>query len=727
MMAEDTMLSQIQWVGAAMPHYEYMHIPGIDHLGRQLGSPVLVKQVTSVAAQLGRARTIGEMFGCAGWNAGFDDLRFLAEWQLVLGLSGICQHLSSLTLRGVRKRDYPPSLHYHQPWWPQYYHWNDYMTRLLSVLSEGAAVTDVLIIHPMSSAWTQYSPLDHAPVEELDQRLRSLVDFVLASHADFHFGDELILERKGRAGDDAFTVGDCRYRLVIVPDATNLRKSTVRLLVRFRELGGEVVFVGRVPELVDGEPSGDVAALARKCVRADAATPRGRVALRKALAPRLEVLDAKGKDAATVLAQWRKVNGDNVYFFLNTDERRSVKATLCLPEAGKTIFLDATTGDGREVEPQTRAKRATINHTFGPRESLLAIQVKKTDEILLPPADPPSRRTVLDGRWNVKRLDPNVLVLDTASWRTDEGAYSSPMNILDIQQDLMQRGNQEVVFLRFEFDCGITDLKGRRFELVLEQPHAYEMWYNGMRSPLVDLGPYWDSAFRRVDITPYVRNGTNVIELKRPWMIDERRRALLLGRASGWEARTAAPDVELEAVYVIGDFAVTFPKGSRKADRGSRWMLSRPRLVNESARLGAGDLVRAGYPFFAGRMRLEREVAIRGEPSGDAVLELPPFSAVTASVEVNGEEAGVVWKAPRTVPVGSFLTRGRNRLAVTLTTSLRNMLGPHHHPDGELFWVSPASFVCEKGPSGRPMGKRAVPLDYNVVDFGLGGGVVLRY
>jgi len=588
-------------------------------------------------------------------------------------------------------------------------------------------VADVLIVHPMSSAWAEYSPLDHAPVEELDRRLRSLADFVLATHADFHFGDELILERKGRAAGDELVVGECRYRLVVVPDATNLRKSTVRLLSRFRELGGRIVFAGRVPELVDGEPSGDVAALAKKCLRVDAATPRGRSVLRKALAPRLEVLDARGKDAATILAQWRKVHGDNVYFFLNTDERRAVKATIRLPEAGKLVFLDATTGDGREVEPKTSAKRATIAHVFGPRESLLAVQVKKTDEILVSPADPPSRRMALDGRWNVKRLDPNVLVLDTAAWRTDEGTYSSPMNILDIQQELMQRGSQEVIFLRFEFNCGVADIKGRRLELVLEQPQACEMWYNGMRAPLADLGAYWDSAFRRVDIAPYVRQGTNVIELKRPWMIDERRRALLLGRASGWEARTAAPDVELEAVYVIGDFAVTFPKGSRKAARGSRWMLGRPRLVSESARLGAGDLVRAGYPFFVGRMGLEREVTIRGEPSSDAVMELPSFSAVTAAVEVNGEEAGVVWKAPRTVQVGGFLARGRNRLSVTLTTSLRNMLGPHHHPDGELFWVSPASFVCEKGPSGRLPGKRAVPSDYNVVDFGLGGSVILRY
>jgi hypothetical protein len=145
--------------------------------------------------------------------------------------------------------------------------------------------------------------------------------------------------------------------------------------------GGKVIGflnIWLLPDLVDGEPSGAVAALAKKCLRADPATARGRTALRKALAPRLEVLDAKGKDAATVLAQWRKVNGDNVYFFLNTDERRSVKATICLPEAAKVVFLDATTGDGRVVEPRVRAKRATVSHVFGPRESLLAVQAGKT-------------------------------------------------------------------------------------------------------------------------------------------------------------------------------------------------------------------------------------------------------------------------------------------------------------------------------------------------------------
>ncbi len=728
MMGEDTLLGQIQYVGAAMPHYEYMHIPGIDHLRRRLGSAVLVKQAASVAAQLGRPRVLSETFGGSGWNVSLDDLRFIAEWQFVLGVNLICTHLAALSLRGARKRDFPPSLHYHQPWWPHYYLWNDYVASLLSVLTAGTPQVDVLMIHPIASAWADYCPLDHDWVEIMDERLRHLVDAVLGMHVDFHFGDELVLEREARVAKGRVAVGPCRYRTVIVPDATNLRTSTVALLRRFKRGGGRIVFAGRVPALVDGEPSKKVVHLAKGCKRADVSTVRGRAALRRALGPRLEVVTAAGKDAAKVLVQWRTVEGDHVFFFLNTDERKKVCARLRLPVSGTPMVLDPATGRYWKIGCRSRSKGITVLHTFGPRESLLLLVRPKKAAPAAPPAPPapPRGRNVLKGRWKVRREDPNALVLDTASWRTDEGEYSEPMNVLDIQQELMQRGAHEVVVLRFEFDCALSDPRGGRFGLVMEQPDACEMWYNGMRAPLSDTGPYWDGAFRRIDVTPYVCCGRNVIEVKRAWHVQERRRALLLGRAGGWEARTAAPDVELEAVYFVGDFGVAFPDGSRRAERGSRWMRGRPRLVDERKRVTGTDLLRAGYPFYAGRLTLEREVILKKEPASGAVLELPPVNAITASVLVNGQEAGAVWRFPATVPVDGMFVRGRNRLAITLTTSLRNLLGPHHHQDGELYWVTPQSFATSPGWLSRKAGHRRVRQAYNVVDFGLAGDVVLR-
>jgi len=731
MMCEDTLRGQVEWIGAAMPHYEYMHIPGIDHLCRTLGSPVLVKQASSVAAQLDRSRVLSETFGGAGWDVTFDDLRWIAEWQFVLGVNLICQHLSSYSLRGSRKRDFPPSLHAHQPWWPHYYLWNDYAARLLVPLTAGQAVADVLILHPISSAWVEFSPLDHRPVDALDASLRRLAEVVLATHADFHFGDSFILERHGKVTGRNLSVGSGRYRVVIVPDAVNMRSGVLGLLKRFRQSGGRIVFTGRVPEFVDGTASDEVARLARRCLRAPIATPAGRSALRRLLAPQLEVLAPGGKDAASILAQWRQAGRDSVFFFLNTDAARPVRATLRLPAQGTPVLLDPATGAARRVKSRRAGRRATVSHTFGPRESALYLVSRDpaVRHLALRPAAKPRRTKPIRGPWQLHRDDPNVLILDFAAWRTDEATdFSKPMHIMDVQHQLVRAGAQEMVHLRFEFDSALSHLRGRRIELVLEQPEAFEMWIHGMRTPLTDAGAWWDPAFRRIDITAFGRRGKNVIELKRPWYISERRRAVLLGRATGWDTSTLVPDVELEAAYLVGDFAVAFPKGSRSVPGGNRWFLGRPRLVDEATATTGTDLLRDGYGFFSGRMTLEKDLLLDADPSPQAVLELPAFQAVTATVRVNHQDAGTVWKTPREVSVGGLLKRGRNHLAITLTTSLRNSLGPHHRPERDPIWVDPWSFTGSTGWFGHgTCNPSAYRDDYHVAAFGLGGAVVLRY
>ena len=47
-----------------MPFYQYEHIPGMDWLGRRVGSEVSPRQVSSVAQQLGRKHTLNETFAC---------------------------------------------------------------------------------------------------------------------------------------------------------------------------------------------------------------------------------------------------------------------------------------------------------------------------------------------------------------------------------------------------------------------------------------------------------------------------------------------------------------------------------------------------------------------------------------------------------------------------------------------------------------------------------------
>ncbi|RLG75478.1 MAG: hypothetical protein DRO12_05435 [Thermoprotei archaeon] len=99
-LAEDTLLSQIV-VGAVMPHYEYMHIPRIDHLGYQVWNSLLtVKQVASIANQLGKERVMCETYGCLGNYPTFEDRKWIGDFLYALGVNMLVHHLVPYSMRG---------------------------------------------------------------------------------------------------------------------------------------------------------------------------------------------------------------------------------------------------------------------------------------------------------------------------------------------------------------------------------------------------------------------------------------------------------------------------------------------------------------------------------------------------------------------------------------------------------------------------------------------------
>ena len=62
---------------------------------------------------------------------------------------------------------------------------------------------------------------------------------------------------------------------------------------------------------------------------------------------------------------------------------------------------------------------------------------------------------------------------------------------------------------------------------------------------------------------------------------------------------------------------------------------------------------------------------------------------------VNGKFVTKVLWAPFSVDLSDYLTVGENEIEITLVNNLRNLLGPHHHPAGELLSVAPPCFYDE--------------------------------
>ena len=108
-----------------MAMYAWHQRPAIDCLMNQyhedvhaqFGNARMVKELSSVANQLGKQRTLCEAYGAGGWDLRFEDMKRIGDWLYVLGINTLDQHLSYITIRGARKRDHPQSFSYHEPWW----------------------------------------------------------------------------------------------------------------------------------------------------------------------------------------------------------------------------------------------------------------------------------------------------------------------------------------------------------------------------------------------------------------------------------------------------------------------------------------------------------------------------------------------------------------------------------------------------------------------------------
>ncbi len=265
---EDHLTAQTGAVGDAMASYEYMQVPGIDWLGRFIDNPITPKQVSSVAHQLGQKFVLSETFGCSGWNVSFADLKWIAEWQYVHGINLMCQHLQGYSLRGIRKRDYPPSLYYQQPWWSQYHQFNDYFGRLSMLMAESTVEADILLLHPIRSSWLVYThPVEGADEaiargtqlgvergERINQDFVQISEWLGALHYGHDYGSESIIEHHGRIEGKQLVIGQAAYGTVILPPMLTIGSTTLELLLRFSEQGGRILALGALPEMVDGKP-----------------------------------------------------------------------------------------------------------------------------------------------------------------------------------------------------------------------------------------------------------------------------------------------------------------------------------------------------------------------------------------------------------------------------------------------------------------------------------------
>ena len=751
---EDRLSSQLQRIGAAMPHYEWMQIPGIDHLARRITDPMLVKQVSSVAHQLGRERVISEMFGCSGWNMSFEDQKWIAEWQYVLGVNFMCQHLALYSLRGWRKRDYPPSIFYQQPWWPEYTAVEDHFARLARALTLGKHVADVLLIHPIESAWATADPADLGKLNKLNDAFVNVTRALCEMHIDLDYGDESIMERHATICDNCIAVGQAKYKLVVLPPLLTIRRSTLELLRVWLGRGGRVICVDRVPEMVDGRPSDEPATLLKDQRVVENSFGAIRDAVRQILKSRIEVPLKSGADGAdaearSVYIQQRDCGQKQLFFLANIDKGAGVDAAVRIRGEGSVEWWDLDTGDIRPMYCAWESGYTVCDLKLAPAGSALLAFAKGAS----PRAEQPVEWKVtsavpLSSEWELSLADPNALTLDYCRYKIADGDWSESTPTIWLEIKLAHIVDETPLGLRFTFTTGFREKKDRGIKLVLERPTDFEILVNGNLIQYQDQGWWTDISFKVVDIEDFVVDGENVIELRCRYIgtngLSKRRQELnvqqywaKMGLAEDGIPLPFAGDVaekvkinnilkrglELESCYLTGDFGVY-------QDSPRKFVL---RDAPKSA--GVGDLAENGLCFFRGGIIYRRNVSLSRPKTGRIVLSLERMGAIVTKVRVNGEYAGrLIWRALE-LDITDFVKDGENEIELEMMNSCRNLLGPHHHPAGELMSVGPGSFGAAAAEATLPGcdPERAKQLlagwtdSYSFVETGLVSQPEIRY
>jgi hypothetical protein len=712
---EDTLSSQADVVGSCMRFYEHMQAPSMDLLTEHWRAYTTAKQVSSAARQFGRRWRLTETYGCTGWDFPFAGHKALGDWQVALGINLRCQHLAWYTMEGEAKRDYPAAIFYQSPWWELYAKVEDYYARIHAVMTRGTEVRDLLVIHPVESAWTMIRRgWQAAPqVRDFDQALIDLEDALLGAHLDFDYGDEDILARHGstvrRKGQPVLRVGQADYAAVIVPSAITLRATTLDLLGRFRALGGLVVFAGQPAAYVDALPNGSAAAFAAACVATPGAgeAPEAVIQAVEAAARRVSIADADGREIAAALYLLREDRDAFYLFACNTgddntsvkrdwnDRPRAVERTQAFPSvvirgfaacAGQPLELDPETG----AVYQADALRAddgnwVIRTSFAPLGSRLFVIPKRTGGQARPPrpALTEMRAATLDpASWRIIRSEHNVLALDRPRRRVGGGDWQAAEEILRVDRavraglGLAPRGGAMVqpwarqraaqpkhtaVELAYEFVAQAAPAGG--LWLAIEQPQRFAIALNGQ--PVcadVEDGWWTDPSMRKVPLDPaLIRPGPNELRLSLDYDEDY---------------------AGLEIVYLLGEFGVTL-EGDTVA------------LTEAPAALSLGDWCAQGLPFYSGAVAYRARIRPDLAPGERLIARVPDYRGAAVRVLVDGRPAGVIGWEPNEVDITSLLAPdgGEVELAIEVFSHRRNSHGPLHHAKRWPMWTGPGEYV----------------------------------
>ncbi|MBN1559529.1 hypothetical protein JW998_04725 [candidate division KSB1 bacterium] len=682
-----------------MAMYAYHQMPGVDMLfntadqnSTQFGNIRAIKELRSIANQFNRVRTLSETYGAAGWELTFEDMKRNGDWEYVLGVNFMNQHLAYMNLTGDRKHDFPQGICYQTPWWKDYRILNDYFARLSVTLSSGEQLNDILVLEPTTTAWMYYSPVQAD--EKLNKIGASFHDFLSEMEdyqVEYDLGAEKTIKDFGAVENDKFIINAKSYSIVVLPPQyENFDARTFELIQQFLVNGGDLYNFGETPTHVDG----------RREKKISSAASHVQWKKVRSVAEFVEQIDVEftlhtpltvGGD---LYHMRRDLGDDQLVFLTNFSLKEHAQGSFAVPGASAQE-LDALTGDVRDYPTNVVDGCVDVSFDLPPAGSLLLYIGDEERSSAAPPAKP--QLTIVEsGATTIERLSPNIITLDyinlvigdqeyrgiyyyTAGlhiWKAhgyDENPWVSSVQWQSewVEADTFAQGSGFAASYPFSIDEGV-DMSSLR--AVVENPTLWEVQINGQC--IKPIANEWaiDKTWGVFDISEHVTVGKNEL-------------SIIMHPMSIY--------AEIAPAYIMGNFQLM--------EQPCGW-----KLVPE-ALLEFGSWVEQGQPFYPYDVRYRKKLsAVKGVRMH---VRLGKWKGTVASVHVNGTKVGVIGWQPFELDISAAVRDGENLIDVVVTGSFKNVFGPHHNVNRHGI-VTPWSF--KYAPEKQPTG-----LDYNLYDYGL--------
>jgi len=694
--------------------YIYHQQPGIDMLGNrfdtlglggQFGNERAVRELHSAANQSGRTRTLSETYGGGGWEMNFETQKQFVDWECVMGVNFVNQHLSYYSLNGFRKFDFPPSFSYHEPWWKNYKLMGDYIGRVCMAMSAGQQINQTLVLQPNSTAWMYFTRKESNPViNNIRNGFKNFVYRLEQKQIEYDLGSENVLKTLGSVKEKILTIGHRDYTLVVIPaEMENLDLKTIEILQKYLEKGGKLLSFNHNISRVDGTESSRVKELAAKypgewIVADNLNDPAALKLLTR------DEFTMKDKTLNGMLYHQRRVLSDGqVLFFVNSSQTKKASAEITV--TGKYVSkLDLATGKVYSYPAKSEKGKVSFNIDLFPvGSSLFTITDQKTGEAGYKPVTGTEIKLESTSPIKVIRESDNIMMVNYLDLKTSKSDkkeiyFAKALNGLfnengiesgnPWQQKIQYKKNYLELDTLFKSGSGfeasyhiqinpnLNEIAMKSIRAVVERPELWQVSINGQRVEKIQEAFWIDKDFPLYAVGKYLRPGQNTLTIK---------------------AARMSIFAELMPVYFLGDFLV------KPAKQGFE--------ITDGTIGSVGSWGEAGLPFYSQKVDYTQVFNVKKTTGANYKVKLGQWNGTVAEVRVNGQSAGLIAWQPNELDVTSLLRNGKNEITVIVTGSLKNTFGFFYRKsDTVIFGPGSWKDAPEKIPNSS---------EYFLVNYGL--------